>query len=459
MQTCAAVATAPGKAGISVIRLSGDDSIEIAAKVFRPASGKALTEIPANTAVYGKIVGADGKKIDGGMCTCFYAPKSYTGENTVEISCHGSPVGTSLVLSAVFAAGAKPALAGEFTKRAFVNGKLDLTQAEAVAALIDAKSAAALKLSSNQLDGVVSGKIKKCADEITMLLASLYAYIDYPDEDMTDIPLSELKDMVLKIRKDIDSLASTYSTGLAISDGVKAAIVGSPNTGKSSFLNMLSGFERAIVTDIAGTTRDVVSENVCVGNIRLLLSDTAGIRETSDTVEKIGVKRSLEELENSELAFCMFDASRELTKEETEFCGRLSEYKDTKNIIIVINKCDAADFAKHKEFFASRGFDNIVCISAKTGFGKEEITAALEKIYPGGENIENAAILTNARQFSALCEARESFDKAIDALNTLTPDAACLDMEAALARLYEADGRRVSEEIVNGIFSHFCVGK
>ena len=222
---------------------------------------------------------------------------------------------------------------------------------------------------------------------------------------------------------------------------------------------MLSGFERAIVTDIAGTTRDVVSENVCVGNIRLLLSDTAGIRETSDTVEKIGVKRSLEELENSELAFCMFDASRELTKEETEFCGRLSEYKDTKNIIIVINKCDAADFAKHKEFFASRGFDNIVCISAKTGFGKEEITAALEKIYPGGENIENAAILTNARQFSALCEARESFDKAIDALNTLTPDAACLDMEAALARLYEADGRRVSEEIVNGIFSHFCVGK
>ena len=459
MHTCAAVATAPGKAGISVIRLSGGDSIKIAAKVFKPASGKALTEIPANTAVYGNIVGADGKKIDGGMCTCFHAPKSYTGENTVEISCHGSPVGTSLVLSAVFAAGAKPALAGEFTKRAFVNGKLDLTQAEAVAALIDAKSAAALKLSSNQLDGVVSGKIKKCADEITMLLASLYAYIDYPDEDMTDIPLPELVYRVQKIRKDIDALASTYSTGLAISDGVKAAIVGSPNTGKSSFLNMLSGFERAIVTDIAGTTRDVVSENVCVGNIRLLLSDTAGIRETSDTVEKIGVRRSLEELENSELAFCMFDASRELTKEETEFCGRLSEYKDTKNIIIVINKCDTADFAKHRKFFASRGFDNIVCISAKTGFGKEEITAALEKIYPGGENIENAAILTNARQFSALCEARESFDRAIDALNTLTPDAACLDMEAALARLYEADGRRVSEKIVNEIFSHFCVGK
>ncbi len=459
MHTCAAVATAPGKAGISVIRLSGDDSIKIAAKVFKPASGKALTKIPANTAVYGKIVGADGKKIDGGMCTCFHAPKSYTGENTVEISCHGSPVGTSLVLSAVFAAGAKPALAGEFTKRAFVNGKLDLTQAEAVAALIDAKSAAALKLSSNQLDGVVSGKIKKCADEITMLLASIYAYIDYPDEDMTDIPLPELAYRVQKIRKDIDALASTYSTGLAISDGVKAAIVGSPNTGKSSFLNMLSGFERAIVTDIAGTTRDVVSENVCVGNIRLLLSDTAGIRETSDTVEKIGVKRSLEELENSELAFCMFDASRKLTKEETEFCGRLSEYKDTKNIIIVINKCDIADFAKHRKFFASRGFDNIVCISAKTGSGKEQIAAVLEKIYPGGENIENAAILTNARQFSALCEASEFFDKASKALITLTPDAACLDMEAALARLYEADGRRVSEEIVNGIFSHFCVGK
>ena len=459
MHTCAAVATAPGKAGISVIRLSGDDSIEIAAKVFKPASGRELSEIPANTAVYGKIVDSDGRKIDGGMCTCFYAPKSYTGENTAEISCHGSPVGTSLVLAAVFAAGAKPALAGEFTKRAFVNGKLDLTQAEAVAALIDAKSAAALKLSSNQLDGVVSGKIKECADEITLLLASLYAYIDYPDEDMTDIPLCELKDRVLKIRNGIDALASTYSTGIAISDGVRSAIIGSPNTGKSSFLNMLIGSERAIVTDIAGTTRDVVSENVCVGNIRLLLSDTAGIRETSDEVEKIGVRRSLDELENSSLVFCLFDASRELTRQEKDFCAKLSEYKDVKNIVMVINKCDIAQPEEYRSFFAGRGFDNIAEISAKTGMGVENIKAALEKIYPDGEDIENAAILTNARQFSALCEARECFDKALEALETLTPDAACLDMEAALARLYEADGRRASEEIVNGIFSHFCVGK
>ena len=458
MHTCAAVATAPGKAGISVIRISGEEAVDIASRVFKPASRKDLCEIPANKCVYGDIFSSDGKKIDSGMCTCFYAPHSYTGENIAEISCHGSPVGTSLVLSAIFEAGAKPALAGEFTKRAFINGKLDLTQAEAVGQLIDAQSAAALKLSSNQLDGVVSARIKECSDEITILLASLYAYIDYPDEDMTDISDDELNLRIEKIACKLNELIGTYSTGVAVNEGVNAAIVGKPNTGKSSFLNMMLGFPRAIVTDIAGTTRDVVSEKLNVGNIMLKMSDTAGIRETSDEVEKIGVEKSFDEMERSDVIFAVFDVSRQVN-DAFELCERLVQYKDSKNVVIVLNKCDISAPSEYKAYFESKKFDNIVCISAKNCTGKDCIENAIKKIYPDSENIENKAVLTNARQCAALKKAFESTKRALKALAELTPDTACLDMESALGELLEADGRRVSEQIVNSIFSHFCVGK
>ncbi|MBO4949960.1 MAG: tRNA uridine-5-carboxymethylaminomethyl(34) synthesis GTPase MnmE [Clostridia bacterium] len=458
MHTIAALATAGGKGGIAVIRLSGDDCIEIASKVFKPFKTK-LCDAQSNMQIYGEIVGSDGVRIDTGLATVFRAPHSYTGENTVEISCHGSPVGVSLILTALFESGAEHALPGEYTKRAFVNGKLDLTQAEAVGELIDAESTTAHKLFSAQLSGSVGKLVREQADEITHLLASLYAYIDYPDEDMTDIPEDQLKERLLTIKKKLQKLTNSYSTGLAITEGVKSAIVGLPNTGKSSLLNALLGFDRAIVTDIAGTTRDVVTESVIVGGIKLCLSDTAGLHETDDTVEKIGVERSKAALDDSSLVFGVFDVSENVGKDEEEIAKLLVDAKEDKNVIVVLNKCDKNTSQNHEEYFKNLGFDKIVSVSAKSGDGMERIEDAVKAFYPDVDSAMGGEILANARQHSALTKAVSDIDKALVALEALTPDTACLDMESALGELLEADGRQVSEEIVNNIFAHFCVGK
>ena len=458
MHTIAALATAGGKGGIAVIRLSGDDSIEIASKVFKPFKSE-LCDAKSNMQVYGEIVDSKGVRIDTGLATVFRAPHSYTGENTVEISCHGSPVGVSLILTALFENGAEHALPGEYTKRAFVNGKLDLTQAEAVGELIDAESTAAHKLFSAQLSGSVGKLVREQAEEITNLLASVYAYIDYPDEDMTDIPEDELKERLLVIKNKLSKLTNSYSTGLAITEGVKSAIVGLPNTGKSSLLNSLIGFDRAIVTDIAGTTRDVVTESVTVGDIKLCLSDTAGLHETDDTVEKIGVERSKTALEESSLVFGVFDVSQEIKDDEKEIAQLLVDNKENKNIIIVLNKCDKNTPEKYEEYFKNLGFDKIVCISARDGEGMEQLADAVKRFYPDADKAVEGEILANARQYAALTKAVADIDKALSVLEALTPDTACLDMESALGELLEADGRQVSEEIVNSIFAHFCVGK
>ncbi len=460
--TCCALSSAHGKAGISVIRLSGDDAFEIASKVFFPANGKKLSEIPANKAVYGEIRSTDNEKIDTGIAVCFYAPHSYTGENTVEISCHGSPVGVSAILAQLFAAGAKPALAGEFTKRAFVNGKLDLTQAEAVSELLDADSVSALRLSGAKLDGGLGKSIREISDEITDILAAVYAYIDYPDEDMSDLSDDEIREKLTKIKEKLQRLESTYSSGLAVTKGIKTVIAGLPNTGKSTFFNMLSGFDRAIVTDVAGTTRDVVSESLMLGDVKLLVSDTAGIRETDDKIEKIGVERSKEALGECELVFALFDASKELSAEDKAFAEELA--KLGKNVIVILNKSDIAEnrseTEKMKEFFKSLGLEKICIVSSEKQEGKEDVARAVSEIYGiSKEAFDSGRVLTNARQYAAVSSAKEAVDRAKTALDTLTRDMAGLDLEDALSALCEADGRKVSETVVNSIFSHFGVGK
>ncbi len=457
--TVAAISTPQGKGGIAVIRVSGDKAVEICEKVFFPISKK-LSEISANTATYGHIY-YNGEKIDDGMATVFIAPKSFTGEDTVEISCHGSVVGASMVLSALFDAGALPAQAGEFTKRAFLSGKINLSGAEAIGELIDAETGAAQLLSAAKLSGVLGKKIEEIAEKITSVLESVYAYIDYPDEDIADMTVEEMRKKTEEILGETKALCDSYDAGRAISKGIPAAIVGKPNVGKSSFLNLLLGFERAIVTDISGTTRDVITESVTVGNIRLLLSDTAGIHSTDDYVEKIGVQRSMRELRDSELIFLIFDVSGTPTEEDREIIQAVAG-KNDKKIIALLNKSDlGTSYAEeYLSLITEHGIENAVSFSAKESLGKETLLEILEKLYPAGdEKIRSGLIVTNARQHASLTRAVNALRMALSALETLTPDMCCAELESALSSLLELDGRSINEKIVDGIFSHFCVGK
>ena len=461
--TCAAVSTALGKAGVAVIRISGPEAVSIASKVFKPAGGKTLAGIQANHAIYGSIYGADGEKIDTGIATLFLAPHSYTGEDVAEISCHGSPVGVSLILASLFACGARQALPGEFTKRAFINGKLDLTQAEAVAELLDAENSSQLKLFSAQLGGALGKRIREISNSISDMLSAVYAYIDYPDEDMSDMSDEEIIDNIISLRKDLGSLCATYSTGVAVTKGIHTVIAGTPNTGKSTFFNLLSGFDRAIVTDIAGTTRDVITESIQVSGIKLLISDTAGMHETEDTVERIGVEKSLEAFEDAELLLCVFDGSRNMEQEDCEFAKRAASKQEEKKVIAIINKSDTAQsetFSGVVEYIRNAGFKHIVLMSAKTGEGKDDFEKAIQDFYPATEtDLSGGMIIANARQYAAVVKAAECLDNALTAMKTLTRDMAGLDLEQAMGELCEADGRKVSEQIVNNIFSRFCVGK
>lgn len=459
ISTIAAISTPYGKGGIAVLRVSGDMAIEISSKVFFP-KGTTLFDVKPNTAVYGDIYYA-GEKIDDGIATVFRAPKSYTGEDTVEISCHGSSIGASLVLSALLENGALPAQAGEFTKRAFLQGKLSLSQAEAVGELIDAESVASARLSASKLGNAFDKKINSYAEKITNILTSVYAYIDYPDEDIADMSSEEMTEKCNELLNDIKTLCATYDIGKAILSGVPAVIVGSPNVGKSSFLNFLLNEDRAIVTDIAGTTRDVISESVNIGNIKLLLCDTAGIRETQDTVEKIGVERSRKALQEAELVFALFDTSRKKNEQDEEIIKLLSENIGNKKILFILNKSDIDDFSGEYIAEAEKlGICHVIKLSAKEGVGREDIEKALENLYPAGDELLRGGLaVTSARQYASLKNAQSYIENSIAALSKLTPDMCCAELEGALRCLLEIDGRSVNEKIIEGIFAHFCVGK
>ncbi len=448
MKTISAISTPHGVGAVSMIRLSGDEALEIASRIF----SKDLTAVEANTAVYGIFHDADGQ-FDDGIATVYRAPRSYTGEDVVELMCHGGVLGTRRLLAASFAAGAAPAAPGEYTKRAFINGKLSLSQAEAVGALIEAKTDACLGVSIRQLGGTLSKRINSCYNTVLKLTSSVYAFIDYPEEDMTDLTVDELKAALEGVKAELTALKDSYRYGKAISEGVSVAIVGRPNVGKSSVLNLLAGEERAIVTKYAGTTRDVITETVRLGDILLRLSDTAGIRAGGGEIEKQGINRSIKSIDKAELVIAVFDGSRQQSGADEEVVNHIVNAGKQAQTVALINKKDKGKLCGYALPFPQ------ICISAKTGDGFEELKVAVAKLYENNAG-NDGEIITNARQHAAVCRAIECIESALLALNNgFTQDIAGMDMENALQALAELDGRSVSEEIVHDIFSRFCVGK
>lgn len=455
--TIAAISTPHGRGGIAVIRISGSDAIGTADRMFLPVSGKKLADVPSHKAVYGKIL-SDGRTIDDGIATVFRAPASYTGEDTVEISCHGGILISSKVLAAAYAAGARAADAGEFTRRAFVSGRLTLTEAEAVIDLIDASTEEQLRLARSHVSGRLSAQISELYEELRTIVSSVYVYADYPDEDLADMSRDEMRSALVLISDKLKKLADSYESARMVREGVRAVLAGRPNTGKSSVLNRLLDFDRAIVSGIAGTTRDTIEENVRLGSVLLALTDTAGIREGDDPIEKIGVERSLRAIEGADLIFAVFDGSTPLTCEDTELISLISTKKCPK--IALVNKSDLG-IPKITDDLSDCGFEEVIGVSAKDGNGFDRITQIVGKLFDTGRiDYDENPMIANERQKATVMRALESVGNAISALDCgFTPDVAGLDIEQAMGALGETDGRAVSADIVDAVFHRFCVGK
>lgn len=454
--TIAALSSPIGKGGVAVIRISGTEAISVAGKVFKCASGKTVSELKPNMMVYGSIIFED-KVIDDGLCVKFCAPKSFTGEDTVEINCHGGIYITQKVLSAVFAAGARPAEAGEFTRRAFVNGKMALSQAEALGTLLEAKNDGQIDLARSVMGGKIKESCEMFYQKLVALVAQVYAKVDYPEEDLADMDNDEMTVATQELLSEVQKLKATYKTGHAVMEGISTVICGKPNVGKSSLYNALIGRDAAIVTDIEGTTRDLLTETVSVGRVTLRLCDTAGIRATDDKVEQIGVERAKQSLDGAELVLAVFDNSRALDDEDKELISALKSVNATK--IAIINKSDLSSLLSMDEINAH--FDHVLNVSAKDEKNIDGLKELVERLYINEEiDIQNDAVLINARQNAALTNTEKHLVLALDALQMgLSPDIAGVDIELAMTYLSEIDGREVDEDIVAQIFSHFCVGK
>ena len=447
----AAVSTGRQVCAIGIIRLSGDGCIEIAQKVFT-ALRFPLTQAPSRMLVMGTLHDTKGRVIDQCMAVCARQPHSYTGEDTVEFHCHGSPAVLAAGLDALYRAGARPAGRGEFTKRAFLNGKMDLTQAEAVIDLIEADTTDAAANAAGQVGGVLQKKLAPIYDELTNLCSHFHAVLDYPDEDIEDFGLQNYASTLRSAAKELYALLKTYGQGRILRQGVAAAIVGRPNVGKSSLLNALAGFERAIVTDIPGTTRDTVEESVMVGSTRLRLIDTAGIRETGDTVEALGVQRSKKALEEADLAIFICDGSQPLNQEDRQI---IELCMDVPNSIALINKTDLGTAVQPSEL----PFVTVLPVSIRQNTGLERLPDILDDLF-AGELPCDGSILTNARQFDACRRAYEAMLESLKGLQLgMTPDAVLTDVEAAMEAMGEVTGATVREDITARIFERFCVGK
>ena len=453
MDVIAAISTAQTATAIGIVRVSGEGAFNLCDRVFRAVNGKAFAAQENRKMVFGEMLDDQGRTIDRGLAVRFSAPHTYTGEDIVEFNCHGSPVVLRELLGALFAAGARQATAGEFTRRAFLNGKLDLTEAEAVIDLIDAETPAAARNAAAQLDGALRRLVEPVQEALLEITSRFYAVVDYPDEDIEDIGPEEISASLLNAEHCLKRLLGTAQRGKILKSGVRTAIVGRPNAGKSSLLNALAGYDRAIVTNIPGTTRDTVEESVLCGGVQLRLIDTAGIRETEDAVERLGVERSRAAMESADLVLAVVDGSQDFTEEDKAVLAAAAK---APNWVLVLSKKDLSPAVYSGPLTPAA----VVSLSSLTGEGIDALEEVVSTLFPAGNHADAGTLLTDARQEDAVRRAAEAVRRAKEALDLgFTPDAILTDAEEALEALGELTGRTAKEEIVGRIFSRFCVGK
>ena len=457
----AAISTPPGKGGVAIIRISGLGAHEVASRAFRPASGKALTEYPARRAIYGAIINNKGETVDDGLALLFPESSSYTGEEACEISCHGGVLVTRAVLECVLEAGAVIAEAGEFTRRAFINGRISLADAEAIGNLLEAKTEEQLKLFSDSGRSRLNKAVECVSERMTRLLSSVYARIDYPEEDLGELDDGDIERELIGIEGDIDRLISSYKTGRVISEGVTVSLVGRPNAGKSSLYNLLLGEERAIVTDTAGTTRDVLETQTQIGRAVVRLRDTAGVRECEglDKVESIGIELTRRAIRTSELLIALFDSTSELTDDDFVLLSLLKEADCP--VIYILNKCDSNPVLNPSALDIGEAPLLLTSVTSDPEGTRARITSIVEQmLFDGDISPDTEPIVSSARQHASLTKAKKLIGSAIEAHRAgLFSELTASEVELALGAILELNGRAVSEAVVGDIFARFCVGK